>query len=74
MKKGIAKSGTKEWKFEKDFEIKGEESRKYNKEAVSLEKDHTPLYLMIGGGILLILLVIIIILMRKLKDSKHTHN
>ncbi|MFQ6323912.1 DUF916 and DUF3324 domain-containing protein [Lactococcus garvieae] len=72
--KGVAKSGTKEWKFEKDFEIKGEESRKYNKEAVSLEKDNTTLYLMIGGGVLLALLIIIIILMRKLKDSKHTHN
>lgn len=74
MFKGVAKSGDREWEFEKNFEIKGEESRKYNKEAVSLEKDNTNIYILIGGGVLLALLVIIIILIRKLKASKNSHD
>uniref|UniRef100_UPI002549CC9F WxL protein host-binding domain-containing protein n=1 Tax=Lactococcus garvieae TaxID=1363 RepID=UPI002549CC9F len=67
--KGVAHSGKREWKFEKDFEIKGEESHKYNKEAVSLEKDHTAVYLMLGGLLVLLLLVIIFVLLRKLKQT-----
>lgn len=67
--KGVAKSGTKEWKFEKDFEIKGEESRKYNKEAVSLEKDSTWFYITIGIVIISLLLIIIMVLLKKLKNN-----
>ncbi|MFQ6322510.1 WxL protein host-binding domain-containing protein [Lactococcus garvieae] len=40
--KGVAQSGDKKWNFEKDFEIKG------NKESVSVEKDNTWLYFLIG--------------------------
>uniref|UniRef100_UPI0025507D78 WxL protein host-binding domain-containing protein n=1 Tax=Lactococcus garvieae TaxID=1363 RepID=UPI0025507D78 len=69
--KGVAHSGKREWRFEKDFEIKGEESRKYNQEAVSLEKDHTDLYLIIGGIVVFVLLVVIILLIRKLKQKPH---
>lgn len=68
--KGIAKSGTKEWKFEKEFEIKGEESRKYNKEAVSLEKDYTWVYIIVAIVVVSILLIIILILLKKLKNNK----
>ncbi|MCO7181203.1 DUF916 and DUF3324 domain-containing protein [Lactococcus formosensis] len=68
--KGVGKSGDKEWTFEKDFEIKGEESRKYNKEAVSLEKNYTWIYILVGVIILAILLVIIVILLKKLKKNK----
>ncbi|MFQ6324130.1 WxL protein host-binding domain-containing protein, partial [Lactococcus garvieae] len=70
--KGVAKSGDKEWKFEKDFEIKGEESRKYNKEAVSLEKDYTWIYILVGIVVVSILLIIILILLKKLKNNKET--
>lgn len=70
--KGVAKSGGREWKFEKDFEIKGEESRKYNKEAVSLEKDYTWIYILVGIVIVSILLIIILILLKKLKNNKDT--
>lgn len=71
--KGIAKSGTKEWKFEKDFEIKAEESHKYNKEAVSLEKDFSWLYILVGIVIISLLLIIIFILLRKLKNNNETY-
>ncbi|MGY3713878.1 MULTISPECIES: DUF916 and DUF3324 domain-containing protein [Lactococcus] len=70
--KGVGKSGDKEWKFEKDFEIKGEESRKYNKEAVSLEKDNTWIYILVGIIVVSLLLIIILILLRKLKNNKET--
>lgn len=68
--KGVGKSGDKEWTFEKDFEIKWEESRKYNKEAVSLEKNYTWVYLLVGVIVFSILLIIILILLKKLKNNK----
>lgn len=70
--KGVGKSGDKEWKFEKDFDIKGEESRQYNKQAVSLEKDNTWVYILIGIVVVFILLIIILILLNKLKNNKET--
>lgn len=68
--KGTAQSGKQTWTFEKDFEIKGETAKTYNKKAVSLEKDYSWVYLMIGLGISLILLLVIVILLRKLKATK----
>lgn len=71
--KGVAKSGTKEWKFEKDFEIKGTTARSFNKNAVSLERDYTWVYLLIGFLLFMLLLIVIIILMIKLKAEKKEH-
>jgi hypothetical protein len=72
--KGTAKSGKQTWTFEKDFEIKGETAKTYNKQAVSLKKDYTWIYLLIGLVIFLILLLVIIILIRKLKAEKAQKN
>lgn len=68
--KGTAKSGQQHWRFQKDFEIKSAEANKYNKKDVSIEQNHTNLYLIAGAGIVLILIIIIVILMRKLRDNK----
>ena len=68
--KGIAKSGDCVWNFEQDFEIKGEESRKYNKESVSLKRDYTWVYLCIGMAFFSLLCLIIIVLTRQLKAAK----
>lgn len=72
--KGVAHSGDREWKFEKDFEIKGKESSKFNKEAVSLEKDYTWIYILVGGVVVLILLLVILVLLRKLKNNKNSRD
>ncbi|MED3687101.1 DUF916 and DUF3324 domain-containing protein [Bacillus thuringiensis] len=55
------------WEFEKDFEIKGKESKSLNKEAVELKDDNTKLYIIIGACVLLIsiLLVVLVIIMKK---------
>ena len=68
--KGVAKSKDKTWRFEKDFEIKGETASKYNKKAVSLEKDNTWIYILIGVIIFVLLLIVILVLMRKLKKAR----
>lgn len=68
--KGVATSKGQTWRFEKDFEIKGETASKYNKNAVSLEKSYTWLYILIACIVLLLLLIVIIVLMRKLKKAK----
>ncbi|PEF42450.1 cell wall protein [Bacillus cereus] len=60
------------WKFEKEFEIKGEESKSLNKKAVELKDDNTKLYIIIGVCLLLItiLLIVLFILMRKKKRNQ----
>lgn len=59
----------RDWKFEKEFEIEGEESKSLNKKAVELKDDNTNLYIIIGACVLLIsiLLVILVVMMKKRK-------
>lgn len=55
------------WEFEKDFEIKGKDSKFLNDKAVELKENNTKWYIIIGVCILLIsiLLVTLIIMMKK---------
>ncbi|MCT0448490.1 DUF3324 domain-containing protein, partial [Lactococcus lactis] len=69
--KGIAKSERKQWNFEKDFEIKGKAAKSFNKKSVSIKKDHTWIYFLLGGLLLISLLIIILILLKKLNSLKN---
>lgn len=67
--KGIATSEDKEWKFEKEFTIKGDVAKKLNSEAVELDKDYS-IYIYLGIGlVILILILIIVILLKKVKNK-----
>lgn len=46
------------WHFKKDFNIKNNDAKKYNKKDVTIKPDHTWLYVGIGIAILIILLII----------------
>ncbi|MEO1772451.1 DUF916 and DUF3324 domain-containing protein [Candidatus Enterococcus ferrettii] len=68
-----ASSGEKEnyrynWQLEKEFEIKADQARKLNDKDVTVKKDFTWLYILIG--ILLLLLIIAIIWYKKRHDKK----
>lgn len=59
------------WEFEKDFEITAKQAREYNEKDVSIKKDNTMLYIIIGLIILiLILLIILLIVWRKKKKEE----
>ncbi|MGX7418271.1 DUF916 and DUF3324 domain-containing protein [Carnobacterium gallinarum] len=68
----VANDKDQSWKFTKEFEIKGEESAKLNKEAVEVEKDSTWIYYLIAGLVaaLIALLLIIIVAKRKKGGNK----
>ena len=68
--KGTAKSEGKQWQFEKRFEIEGKAAKKLNEDSVSISKDHSWIYLTLGGTVLISLLTLIIILMIKVKTSR----
>lgn len=68
--KATAKSEGKQWQFEKNFEIEGKVAQKLNENSVSISKDHSWIYLTLGGSVLISLLTLIIILMIKLKTSR----
>ncbi|PFO90337.1 DUF916 and DUF3324 domain-containing protein [Bacillus cereus] len=58
------------WDFEKDFEIKGKESKSLNKDAVELKDNNTKWYIIIGICVLLIaILVVTLIIMMKKKSN-----
>ena len=56
------------WSLEKDFEIKADEAKKLNDSDVTIKKDYTWLYILIG--ILLLVLIILFIVWRKRKNDK----
>ncbi|MDM5452026.1 DUF916 and DUF3324 domain-containing protein [Peribacillus simplex] len=66
-----AKDGDQTWKFDKMFEIKGDDSKKLNKEAVELEKDYTLIFAGIGVLIAVLIILVIILLRRKKSGEKH---
>ncbi|MGO2963371.1 MAG: DUF916 and DUF3324 domain-containing protein [Carnobacterium maltaromaticum] len=68
--KGVANSGEKEWKFEKEFTIKSEVAKELNNTAVELDKDYS-LYIYLSIGlVVLILILIILYLLKKIKSNK----
>ncbi|MGX7048984.1 DUF916 and DUF3324 domain-containing protein [Pseudolactococcus piscium] len=68
--KGTAKSDVKQWNFEKDFEIKGEAAKSFNKKSVYIKKDFTWMYYLLIGLLLISLLVTIFVLLKKLSSLK----
>lgn len=64
-----AKSNENEWKWTKDFEIKGDEAKALNNKAVELEKDYTIWYI-IGAILLGLILLILVFLLGKRSSRK----
>ncbi|MGM0168635.1 hypothetical protein IGI39_004390 [Enterococcus sp. AZ135] len=56
------------WTMEKDFEIKADVAKKLNDSDVTIKKDYTWLYILIG--IVLLLLIILFLVWRKKKNDK----
>ena len=56
------------WSLEKDFEIKAEVAKKLNDSDVTIKKDYTWLYILIG--VLLLVVIILFIVWRKKKNDK----
>ncbi|MGX7265088.1 DUF916 and DUF3324 domain-containing protein [Enterococcus crotali] len=68
-----AKDKTEAWKFEQDFDISPEDTKKLNKEAVDLVEEPTDwlkIGLMIGGGVLALLVVVGFVIYRHKKKKK----
>lgn len=70
--KMTARAADKEWKFEKEFEIKSDEAKKFNEEAVELADDSTDYTLYIIIGIIVIVLVIVAVIVWVI-HSKRKH-
>ena len=66
--KADAKEGN--WSFTKNFTIKAEDAKKYNQADVSIKKDNTWIYLVIGLLLLVIVALIIFFLIRNKKKKK----
>ncbi|WP_086313722.1 hypothetical protein A5821_001255 [Enterococcus sp. 7F3_DIV0205] len=66
----VASNKDKEWRFQKDFEIKAKEVKKLNEEAIEVKKE--PNYWAIGGIVASIVIVIaaVIILIVKIRKEK----
>lgn len=58
------------WNFTRDFNISAEEAKKLNEQDVSIEKDNTWLYVLIGVILLAALLILLYLIMRKRKKEK----
>lgn len=56
------------WTLEKDFEIKADVAKKLNDSDVTIKKDYTWLYILIG--VILLLLIVIFLVWRKKKNDK----
>ncbi|MDT2396057.1 LPXTG cell wall anchor domain-containing protein [Enterococcus avium] len=54
--------------MEKDFEIKADVAKKLNDSDVTIKKDYTWLYILIG--VILLLLIVIFLVWRKKKNDK----
>lgn len=58
------------WELGKDFTISGAEAKKYNEQDVTIKKDNTWLYILIGIGLLVAALLLIFFLIRRKKKKK----
>ena len=65
-----AKSMDKTWKFKKDFTIKADVAKELNEKDVTVKKDYTWLYIVIGIVLVLSALVLIWFIIRKKKQEK----
>ncbi|PGZ57895.1 cell wall anchor protein [Bacillus cereus] len=65
-----AKSSGETWHFKKDFEIKGEVAKKFNEKDVSIKKDYTWVYIVVGFILILIAVLFIILFFRKKMKEK----
>ncbi|WP_317914837.1 WxL protein host-binding domain-containing protein, partial [Carnobacterium maltaromaticum] len=65
-----AKSMDKTWKFKKDFTIKADVAKELNEKDVTVKKDYTWLYIVIGIALVLSALVLIWLIIRKKKQEK----
>ncbi len=63
--KGEAKNDEGEWKFEKEFEIKAEEAKIANKQAVDLDRSFNYWYLIVA--LLIIVIAGLVVYIRKMK-------
>lgn len=70
--KMTAEAAGEKWEFEKEFEIKDDEAKKFNEEAVELaeEQNDYMMYIIIGGAILLVVIIGLIIWMIR-QRKKH---
>lgn len=64
---GRATTEEDEWLFEREFEIKNDEARLMNKEAVNIERDYTPWIIGLFVVLILIIIVLVVLLMKKKK-------
>lgn len=58
------------WELDKDFTISGAEAKKYNEQDVTIKKDNTWLYILIGVLLLLLALLLIFFLIRRKKKKE----
>lgn len=59
------------WHWKKNFTIKADEAKKLNAKDVTIKKDYTRLYIMIGIGLIVLsILIVILILKRKRKKEE----
>ncbi|TFJ45501.1 cell wall anchor protein [Carnobacterium divergens] len=65
-----AKSMGETWKFKKDFTIKAEVAKAFNEKDVTVKKDYTWLYILIGSLLILIAIFLIWFIIRKKKKEK----
>lgn len=70
--KMTAEAAGEKWEFEKEFEIKADEAKKFNDEAVELaeEQNDYMMYFIIGGAILLVVIIGLVIWMMR-QRKKH---
>lgn len=58
------------WELEKDFTISGAEAKKYNEQDVTIKKDNTWIYILIGVLLLLLALLLIFFFIRRKKKKE----
>ncbi|MCM3675950.1 DUF916 and DUF3324 domain-containing protein [Peribacillus simplex] len=68
-----AASMGEEWHWTRDFKIDGDIAKKLNDSDVTIQKDYTWLYVIIGGIVILLALILwVIIMRRKKKENEET--
>ncbi|MDT1996140.1 LPXTG cell wall anchor domain-containing protein [Carnobacterium divergens] len=65
-----AKSMGETWKFKKDFTIKADVAKAFNEKDVTVKKDYTWIYILVGILLILLALLLIWFIIRKKKKEK----
>lgn len=65
-----AKSMGETWKFKKDFTIKADVAKAFNEKDVTVKKEYTWIYILIGILLILLALLLIWFIIRKKKKEK----